>query len=47
MRAPCAGVTEHLELFAGRRVDLESAVQSEVSQREKNKCRMLTHIYGI
>ena len=35
------------ELFAGRWMDLESAIQSEVSQKEKNKYHMLTHIYGI
>ena len=28
-------------------VDLETVIQSEVSQKEKNKYRMLTHIYGI
>ena len=26
---------------------LESVIQSEVSQKEKNKYRMLRHIYGI
>ena len=26
---------------------LECVIQSEVSQKEKNKYRMLTHIYGI
>ena len=36
-----------IELFVVRRMDLESVVQSEVSQKEKNKYRMLTHIYGI
>ena len=35
------------ELFAVRWMDLESVTQSEVSQKEKNKYRMLTHIYGI
>ena len=35
------------ELFAGRWLDLESVIQSEVSQKEKNKYHMLTHIYGI
>ena len=30
-----------------RWMDLESVTQSEVSQKEKNKYRMLTHIYGI
>ena len=29
------------------RMDLESVIQSEVSQKEKNKYHMLTHIYGI
>ena len=28
-------------------MDLETALQSEVSQKEKNKYRILTHIYGI
>ena len=36
-----------IELFVVRWVDLESAMKSEVSQKEKNKYRMLTHIYGI
>ena len=27
--------------------DLESVIQSEVSQKEKNKYHMLTHIFGI
>ena len=36
-----------IELFVVRRVDLESVIQSEVSQKEKNKYSMLTHIYGI
>ena len=36
-----------IELFVVRWVDLESVIQSEASQKEKNKCRMLTHIYGI
>ena len=29
------------------RMDLETVVQSEVSQKEKNKYRILTHICGI
>ena len=33
-----------IELFV---VNLESVIQSEVSQKEKNKYHMLTHIYGI
>ena len=28
-------------------MELESVIQSEVSQKEKNKYRTLTHIYGI
>ena len=35
-----------IELFVVRRMDLEPVIQSEVSQEEKNKYRMLTHIYG-
>ena len=33
-----------IELFVVRWVDLESVIQSEVSQKDKNKYRMLTHI---
>ena len=36
-----------IELFVVRWMNLESVIQSEVSQKEKNKYRMLTHIYGI
>ena len=36
-----------IELFVVRWMDLESILQSEVSQKEKNKYHMLTHIYGI
>ena len=35
-----------IELFVVRWMDLESVIQSEVSQKEKNTHRMLTHIYG-
>ena len=35
------------ELLVVRWMDLESVTQSEVSQKKKNKYRMLTHIYGI
>ena len=35
------------ELFVVRWMDLESFIQNEVSQKEKNKYRMLIHIYGI
>ena len=36
-----------IELFVVRWMDLESVVRSEVSQKEKNKYHMLTHVYGI
>ena len=36
-----------IEVFVVRWMDLESVIQSEVSQKEKNKHHMLTHIYGI
>ena len=36
-----------IELFVVRWMDLESVIQSEVSQKEKNKYHMLTHIYGV
>ena len=35
------------ELFVVRWMGLESVIQSEVSQKEKNKYRILTHLYGI
>ena len=36
---------KEIELFVVRWMDLETVIQSEVSQKEKNKYRMLTHIY--
>ena len=39
--------TNEIELFVVRWMDLKSVIQSEVSQKEKNKSRMLTHIFGI
>ena len=36
-----------IELFVVRLMDLETVIQSEVSQKEKNKYHMLIHIYGI
>ena len=36
-----------IELFVVRWMDLECVIQSEISQKEKNKYHMLTHIYGI
>ena len=38
---------KEIELCVVRWMDLESVIQSEVSQKEKNKYHMLTHIYGI
>ena len=35
-----------IELSVVRWTDLETVIQSEVSQKEKNKYCMLTHIYG-
>ena len=35
------------ELFVVRWMDVETVIQSEVSQKDKNKYRMLTHVYGI
>ena len=36
-----------IELFTVRWMDLETVIQCEVSQKEKYKYCMLTHIYGI
>ena len=36
-----------IELFVVRWMDLEAVIKSEVIQKEKNKYRMLIHIYGI
>ena len=38
---------KEIKLFVVRWIDLESVIKSEVSQKEKNKYRVLTHIYGI
>ena len=35
-----------IELFVVRWMDLESVIQSEVSQKEKNKYCMLTYIWN-
>ena len=35
------------ELFVVKWMALESVIQREISQKEKNKYHMLTHIYGI
>ena len=36
-----------IELFVVRWMDPETVIQSEVSEKEKNKYRMPRHIYGI
>ena len=36
-----------IEVFVVRWMDVETVIQSEVSQKEKSKYRMLTHINGI
>ena len=36
-----------VELFVVRWIYLESVIQSEVCQKEKNKYHILTHIYRI
>ena len=38
---------DKIELCVVRWMDLETVIQSEVSQKEKNKYCMLTHIYGL
>ena len=44
----CSAIKRNeIELFFVRWMDLESVIQSEVSQKQKNKYRMLTHVYGI
>ena len=44
----CSAIKRNeIELFVVRWMDLKSAIQNEVSQKEKNKYSMLTHIYGI
>ena len=35
-----------IEVSVVRRMDLESVIQSEVSQKEKNKYHILTHVCG-
>ena len=38
---------DEIESFVVMWMNLEPVVQSEVSQKEKNKYCILTHIYGI
>ena len=37
---------KEIESFVERWMDLETVIQSEVSQKEKNKYRILTHVCG-
>ena len=44
----CSAIKQNeMEVFVMRWMELESVIQSEVSQKEKNKYHMLIHIYGI
>ena len=40
-------LSHKIELFVVRWMELETVIQSEVSQKEKNKYRMLTPVYGM
>ena len=42
-----SAIRNEIELLVVRWMGLESVIQSEVSQKEKNKYCMLIHIYGI
>ena len=42
----CSAIKRNeIESFVVRLMDIESVIQSEVNQKEKNKYHMLTHIY--
>ena len=43
----CSAIKNTFESILMRWMNLEPILQSEVSQKEKNKCYILTHIYGI
>ena len=43
----CSAIRNTFEFILMRWMNLEPILQSEVSQKEKNKCYILTHIYGI
>ena len=40
-------IRNEIELFVEMWMGLDSVILSEVRQKEENKYRMLTHIYGI
>ena len=44
----CSAIKRNaIKVFVVRWMDLESIIQNEISQKEKNNYHMLTHIYGI
>ena len=43
----CGNIMTKSGSFVEMWMDLESVIQSEVSQKEKNKYRILTHVCGI
>ena len=44
----CSAIKRNkIALFVVRWMDLESVIQREVSQKEKNKYRMLTYIWNL
>ena len=47
MEYNCAMKRNEIELFVVRWIDLESVIHNEVSQKEKNKYRMLTYIWNL
>ena len=47
MKSYSAIKRNEIRSFVETWMDLETVIQSEVSQKEKNKYRILTHIYGI
>ena len=42
-----SAIKNEIELFVMRWMNLESVIQSEVSQKEKNKYHMVRHIHGF
>ena len=42
-----SAIKSEIGSFVAMWMDLESVIQSEVSQKEKNKYRILAHICGI
>ena len=40
-------IRNEIELLVVKWMDLESVIQNEISEKEKNKCSILIHKYGI